>query len=177
MTSAVFAYQWVRHDLATETDTEIEGATGQTYDVAAEDGGKALKVRVTFTDDAGNEESLTSYAVIASPSLRRTESLTTKTTTTGAHGERPRRAAVPRRERRVHLRAAVQRGAGGRLQLHDGAGSRPHSDRWLGEQRAEAGAGQGRPVGDNRYAVLGRRRVHNAECHHRLLRRERHLQC
>ena len=82
MTGAVFAYQWVRHDLATETDTEIEGATGQTYDVAAEDGGKALKVRVTFTDDAGNEESLTSYAVIASPSLRRTESLTTKTTTT-----------------------------------------------------------------------------------------------
>ena len=69
MTGAVFAYQWVRHDLATETDTEIEGATGRTYDVAAEDGGKALKVRVNFTDDAGNEESLTSYAVIASPSL------------------------------------------------------------------------------------------------------------
>ncbi len=29
--------------------------------------GKALKVRVTFTDDAGNEESLTSYSVIAAP--------------------------------------------------------------------------------------------------------------
>ena len=40
MTGAVFAYQWVRHDLATETDTEIEGATGQTYDVAAEDGAR-----------------------------------------------------------------------------------------------------------------------------------------
>ena len=37
--------------------------------MTAEDGGKALKVRVTFTDDAGNEESLTSYAVIASPSV------------------------------------------------------------------------------------------------------------
>ena len=82
MTGAVFAYQWVRHNLATETDTDIEGASGQTYAVTAEDGGKALKVRVTFTDDTGNEESLTSYAVIASPSLRRTESLTTKTTTT-----------------------------------------------------------------------------------------------
>ena len=69
MTGAVFAYQWVRHDLATETDTDIEGASGRTYAVTAEDGGKALKVRVTFTDDAGNEESLTSYAVIASPSL------------------------------------------------------------------------------------------------------------
>ena len=82
MTGAVFAYQWVRHDLATETDTDIEGASGRTYAVTAEDGGKALKVRVIFTDDTGNEESLTSYAVIASPSLRRTESLTTKTTTT-----------------------------------------------------------------------------------------------
>ena len=79
MTGAVFAYQWVRHDLATETDTEIEGATGQTYDVAAEDGGKALKVRVNFTDDAGNEESLTSYAVIASPSLVVPEPMTATT--------------------------------------------------------------------------------------------------
>ena len=76
MTGAVFAYQWVRHDLATETDTEVEGASGRTYAVTAEDGGKALKVRVTFTDDAGNEESLTSYAVIASPSLVVPESMT-----------------------------------------------------------------------------------------------------
>ena len=79
MTGTVFTYQWVRHDLATETDTEIEGATGQTYDVAAEDGGKALKVRVTFTDDAGNEESLTSYAVIASTSLVVPEPMTATT--------------------------------------------------------------------------------------------------
>ena len=31
----------------------------------AGDEGKGLKVRVTFNDDAGNEESLTSYAVLA----------------------------------------------------------------------------------------------------------------
>ena len=79
LTGTVFAYQWVRHDLATETDIDIEGATGQTYDVTAEDGGKALKVRVTFTDDAGNEESLTSYAVIASPSVVVPEPMTATT--------------------------------------------------------------------------------------------------
>ena len=72
MTGAVFAYQWIRHDPATATDTDIEGATGSTYTVTSADEGKALKVRVTFTDDAGNEESVTSYAVIASPAPTRT---------------------------------------------------------------------------------------------------------
>ena len=69
MTGAVFAYQWIRRDLATVTDTDIAGATGSTYTVTTEDEGKALMVRVTFTDDAGNEESLTSFAVIVSPTL------------------------------------------------------------------------------------------------------------
>ena len=72
MTGAVFAYRWIRHDPATATDTDIEGATGSTYTVTSADEGKALKVRVTFTDDAGNEESVTSYAVIASPAPTRT---------------------------------------------------------------------------------------------------------
>ena len=66
MTGAAFAYQWIRQDLATQTDTDIEGATDSIYTVAAEDAGQALKVRVTFTDDAGNQESVTSYGVIAS---------------------------------------------------------------------------------------------------------------
>ena len=69
MTGAVFAYQWVRHDLTSATDTDIEGATGSTYTVTEADSGKAIKVRVTFTDDAANEESLTSNAVAASPPL------------------------------------------------------------------------------------------------------------
>ena len=67
MSGAAFSYQWIRHDLGTATDAEIDGATGQTYTVTAEDEGKALKVKVTFTDDGGNEESLTSFAVIISP--------------------------------------------------------------------------------------------------------------
>ena len=67
LTDAVLAYQWIRQDLATLEDTNIDGATSSTYTVTAEDEGKAIKVRVSFTDDAGNEESLTSYAVVASP--------------------------------------------------------------------------------------------------------------
>ena len=66
---ADFSYQWVRQDLATFDDTDIEGATGSTYTVTDDDEGKAIKVRVTFTDDAGNEESLTSYARLSAPLL------------------------------------------------------------------------------------------------------------
>ena len=62
LSGAVFAYQWIRRDPATATEADIDGATGTTYTVTAEDVGKAIKVRVTFTDDAGNEESLTSSA-------------------------------------------------------------------------------------------------------------------
>ena len=59
LTNATFSYQWLAADAA------IEGATASTYTVAAGDVGKALKVRVTFTDDAGHEESVTSAATAA----------------------------------------------------------------------------------------------------------------
>ena len=59
LTSATFTYGWLADDV------EIAGATGSTYTLAADDEGKALKVRVTFTDDAGNEESLTGAATAA----------------------------------------------------------------------------------------------------------------
>lgn len=71
MSGADLAYQWIGHDPGTGTDTEINGATGQTYSVTVRDEGKALKVRVTFTDDAGNKESLTSLAaMVSAPSAR-----------------------------------------------------------------------------------------------------------
>ena len=60
LTGAVFAYQWVRHDRETRTDADITDATGSTYTVTAADEGKTIRVRGTFTDDAGNDESLTS---------------------------------------------------------------------------------------------------------------------
>ena len=52
-------FQWIRHDLSSRTDEDIEGATSRTYTVTAGDEGKAIKVRVLFDDDAGNAESLT----------------------------------------------------------------------------------------------------------------------
>ena len=55
--NASFSYQWL-----STRDTEIDGATSSTYTIGADDEGKTIKVRVTFTDDAGNEETLTSAA-------------------------------------------------------------------------------------------------------------------
>ena len=63
LTGAVFAYQWVR------SGADIEGAASSTYTVTGDDEGKAIQVRVTFTDDAGNAESLTSYAKLSAPPL------------------------------------------------------------------------------------------------------------
>ena len=58
--NATFRYQWVRH--IESTDTDIGDATAPTYTLVEDDEGKALRVRVSFTDDAGNEETLTSPA-------------------------------------------------------------------------------------------------------------------
>ena len=51
-----FTYQWLADD------SEIAGATNAAYALASTDEGKAIKVQVSFTDDAGNAESLTSAA-------------------------------------------------------------------------------------------------------------------
>ena len=60
-----FSYQWLA-DI-----TKIEGATGSSYTPVAGDAGKTLTVRVAFTDDAGNGETLTSEptASVALPAL------------------------------------------------------------------------------------------------------------
>ena len=63
LTGAVFSYQWVR------SGADIEGAASSTYTVTGDDEGKPIQVRVTFTDDAGNAESLTSYAKLSAPPL------------------------------------------------------------------------------------------------------------
>ena len=57
--NVTYNYQWLADD------TEIDGATSSTYTLQASDNGKAIKVRVTFTDDGGSEESLTSTATEA----------------------------------------------------------------------------------------------------------------
>ena len=64
LSNVEFAYQWVR------ANTAISGATGASYTLVNADEGKAIKVRVSFTDDRDFEETLTSEptaAVTANP--------------------------------------------------------------------------------------------------------------
>ena len=61
--NASYSYQWIAND--GDDDADVSGATGQTYTVDAGDEGKTIKVWVSFTDDAGHEESLTSPATDA----------------------------------------------------------------------------------------------------------------
>ena len=58
LTNVSYSYQWIRNDGG--TDTDISGQTGSTYTLVSGDVGKTIKVRVSFTDDAGNDEALTS---------------------------------------------------------------------------------------------------------------------
>ena len=60
LTNVGYGYQWV-----SSGDAEIQGATGANYSLVAADEGKTIKVKVSFTDDVGNEESLTSAATAA----------------------------------------------------------------------------------------------------------------
>ena len=54
----VFQYQWLADD------ADIAGSTGSTYTVVSGDVGKAIRVRVAFADDGGNEETLTSAPTV-----------------------------------------------------------------------------------------------------------------
>ena len=63
LTSVSYTYQWIR--TAAGVDTNISGATASTYTLVAADLGTTIKVRVSFTDDASNAETLTSAATAA----------------------------------------------------------------------------------------------------------------
>ena len=56
MENATFAYQWLADD------SPIAGATGAGYNLTGHEEGKTIRVTVAFTDDNGNEETLTSAA-------------------------------------------------------------------------------------------------------------------
>ena len=61
LTSVSYTYQWIR--VATDnTETNISGATASTHTLVAADQGTTIKVKVSFTDDASNPETLTSAA-------------------------------------------------------------------------------------------------------------------
>ena len=63
LTNVSYSYQWVTNDGT--SDSDIADATASSYTLVAADAGKAIKVKVTFTDDNGNDESLTSTATTA----------------------------------------------------------------------------------------------------------------
>ena len=56
---ATYRYQW------TAGGSDIDGATGSTYALTSSEQGQTIQVRVSFTDDADNQESLTSVATVA----------------------------------------------------------------------------------------------------------------
>ena len=63
LTNVSYSYQWISND--GNSDTNITGATGQSYTLTDDDQGKTVKVRVTFTDDDGYSETLTSTATVS----------------------------------------------------------------------------------------------------------------
>ena len=63
LTSVSYSYQWIRND--GNSDNDITGATNSTYTLVADDEGRTVKAQVSFTDDAGNDETLTSAATDA----------------------------------------------------------------------------------------------------------------
>ena len=56
LSSVAYTFQWLADG------TDIAGAAATTYTLTDIEQGKTVKVRVSFTDDAGNEETLTSAA-------------------------------------------------------------------------------------------------------------------
>ena len=59
LTNVSYSYQWIAGG------SDIAGATGSTYTLTSSEEGQTVQVRVTFTDDADNEETLTSQATVA----------------------------------------------------------------------------------------------------------------
>ena len=59
LTNVSYSYQWIAGG------TDIDGATGSSYEITSSEQGQTIQVRVTFTDDAENEESLASAATEA----------------------------------------------------------------------------------------------------------------
>ena len=70
-----YSYQWLRGETASAAGEDISGATSATYRLVEADQGKYLRVRVSFQDDDGNAETVTSDAtgpVSAEPNVAAT---------------------------------------------------------------------------------------------------------
>ena len=72
LTNATFEYQWLHNQSVLDDNTgtyyfinvEVPGETGSTYTLAPADKGRTFAVRVSFTDDRGHSESLTSRSTV-----------------------------------------------------------------------------------------------------------------
>ena len=123
LAGATFSYQWLADDAG------IAGATGSAYTLATTDRGKAVKVRVSFTDDAGHGETLTSAAT-AAVAAKPPE-------VTGVAGNvRPGRRRHLLQRRRDHRQRHLRRGGG-----------RGHLGRNAPAQDRHGPGGVGREVG------------------------------
>ena len=60
LTGPGYTYQWIRVDADGVSNPTNVGSNSSTYTLVAGDAGKKIKVKVTFTDDASNSETLTS---------------------------------------------------------------------------------------------------------------------
>ena len=58
LTGVAYSYQWMAGG------TDISGATGSDYTIVASNLSRTIQARVSFTDDAGNDETLTSAATV-----------------------------------------------------------------------------------------------------------------
>ena len=67
LSNVQYEYQWLADD------ADIAGATGLTYTLTDSEESKAITVRVSYTDDADNEETLTSGATAAVAGAQLTE--------------------------------------------------------------------------------------------------------
>ena len=61
-----YRYQW------TAAGSDIAGATGSSYELTSSEQGQTIRVRVSFSDDRGNDETLTSAATVAVAAARPT---------------------------------------------------------------------------------------------------------
>ena len=83
--NVTFEYQWIANNGT--SDADIDGATTSTYTLVAADAGKTIKVRVTFTDNAGTRETLASAATTTITSASLTASFANMPSEHGGPGE------------------------------------------------------------------------------------------
>ena len=107
LTTPGWTYQWILVDGGTETN--ITGATSSTYALGAATAGKQVKVKVSFTDDAGYSEELTSDAYPSSGTITSggnspVTDQPTESNSPATDPPKPRSVLQPRSVLRAHFR-------------------------------------------------------------------------